>query len=309
MGMYAHFTLEERFILARLYKKPGYTLENIADILGRSPGTLSREMSRNKREDGTYHPRTAHKLARERRTNAKKGSRRIENDQELEDKLRCRLDPLTSPEVVATDEDISVCTSTIYNWILRSCPDVASKLPYRGKKRRKYGTKRGKKQGWTRHVRPISSRPNGSSLSWEGDTVLGSSKARLLTHVERASRFLRVDLLPDGTATEVQQTLARRPLIGDEVTYDRGSEFALWRLIEKGSNLTVYFADAHHPWQRGTNENTNGRLRRIYPKGTDFRTLPKKDIAAVVWKMNHTKRKCLHWRTPCEVYGYCCSSE
>jgi IS30 family transposase len=138
--------------------------------------------------------------------------------------------------------------------------------------------------------------------------VKGSTKSQLLTHVERTSLYTRVDLIPNGTADVVHVTLKQTPLVGT-ITYDRGSEFALWQMIERDTDTTVFFADAHAPWQRGKNENTNGRLRRVYPKGFDFATITQKQLDTVVHKMNHTPRKSLGWRTPAAVYQeMCCIS-
>jgi len=96
--------------------------------------------------------------------------------------------------------------------------------------------------------------------------------------------------------------------ISGTITYDRGSEFALWKMIEKDTGTSIYFADAYQPQQRGKNENTNGRLRRVYPKGFDFATISQRELDKVVWKMNHTPRKSLSWQTPSEVYERCCNS-
>jgi len=80
-------------------------------------------------------------------------------------------------------------------------------------------------------------------------------------------------------------------------------------MIERDTNALVFFADAHSPWQRGKNENTNGRLRRVYPKGFDFDTITQKQLDRVVHVMNHTPRKSLEWRTPADVYKeLCCIS-
>jgi len=109
-------------------------------------------------------------------------------------------------------------------------------------------------------------------------------------------------------ADVVHATLKQKPLPG-ALTYDRGSEFALWSMIEKDTDTTVYFAHAHHPWERGKNENTNGRLRRIFPKRFDFSTLHPSELRRIVDLMNHTKRKSLGWRTPAEVFKeVCCDS-
>ena len=126
--------------------------------------------------------------------------------------------------------------------------------------------------------------------------------------MERASLYTRVDLIPNGTADVVRRILKERPLSGT-ITYDRGSEFALWQMIERDTNATVFFADAHAPWQRGKNENTNGRLRRIYPKRFNFGSIDQKQLDVVVYVMNHTERKSLGFKTPCFVYGRgCCGS-
>jgi IS30 family transposase len=180
-------------------------------------------------------------------------------------------------------------------------------LPQRGRKRRRYGRKRAKKQGWTRYVRSIEER---TEHGWEGDTVKGKGRERLLTHVHE-SLYLAADLIPNGTADAVRSAVKENPLLhGQSITYDRGSEFALWQLIERDTNATVYFASAHAPWERPKNENTNGRLRRPFPKRFDLGTISKDDLADVVDLMNHTPRKSLSWRTPCAVFKKgCCNSD
>jgi IS30 family transposase len=232
--------------------------------------------------------------------------RKIETNQLLRMQIAHQLHPLVSPECVA--HMVGVHHQTIYSWIARSRPDLKKKLPYQGKKRRRYGKKREKYSGWTRSVRSIDERIETDQPSWEGDTVKGATRTQLLTHVERRSLYTRADLLPDGTADAVQMTLDARPLSGS-VTYDRGSEFALWRMIEHNAPVRIYFAHAHHPWERGKNENTNGRLRRIFPKRFDFSTITQRQLDGVVHLMNHTPRKSLSWQTPAEVYQrLCCSS-
>ena len=86
------------------------------------------------------------------------------------------------------------------------------------------------------------------------------------------------------------------------MTVDNGNEFAKFKQIEQGTGANVYFADPHSPWQRGCNENTNGLLRRYFPKGFDFRPVSDKLIQSVVDKLNHRPRKCLNYRTAYEVF-------
>lgn len=310
--MYKHFILDDRFTLATLLNNDHEQLE-IAQIMGRSESSISREVSRNSRPDGKYEPRYAHKMARLRRKHSKINSRKIENDKKLAERIEKQLHPLVSPEVIAHDED--VCHETIYAWICRSRPDLKNRLPQRGKKRRRYGSKREKKQGWTVKVRNISEQPLGAKnrsrlRHYEGDTIRLNGGA-ILTHTDRKSRFEIAHLVPD------EKTETAYAIIKDDetlkkaksITYDRGSTFALWRMIEEQIEGKVYFANAHHPWERATNENSNQRLRRVFPKGTKYNTITKEDILNTVWTMNHTKRKCLNWRTPCQVYGGCCTSK
>lgn len=309
--MYHHITRDERVALAAL-KRAGHSLRDIAKGLGVHHSTLSREMRRNPTERGTYHAAHADVLARRRRIGSKRDSRKIENDRALERRIEKRLHPLVSPEVVAHDERVS--PETIYAWIYRSRPELLSLLPQRGRKRRRYGSKRSKKQGWTRYVRPIDSRPASADARsrvghFEGDTVKGKNGA-LLTHTDRKSRFEVVHKVPSEEANCAHAAIKADRYLAEasSITYDRGSTFALWRMIERDTGASVFFAGAHHPWERGTNENANGRLRRVYPKGSDFSMISDKDVRNTVWLMNHTRRKCLNWRTPCEVFGRCCTS-
>jgi IS30 family transposase len=250
---------------------------------------------------GGYHATHAAVIAKERRNASKQAMRKIENNAVLSKRIEEMLHPLVSPEVIA--HEIGLVHETIYTWIARSRPDLYPRLPQHGRKRRRYGSKRIQKQGWTRDVRSIDERPHTDVFSWEGDTMKGGSRARLLTHVERTSLFTIVDLIPDGTANTIYARIADRAIFSKSyLTYDRGSEFALWRMIERDTKATVYFAHAHAPWERGKNENTNGRLRRVFPKRFNFSTITQRDVNRVVWLMNHTPRKSLSWRTPAEVF-------
>lgn len=309
--MYKHFTLDDRFTLATLLNQD-YEQLDIAEIMARSVSSISREISRNSRADGVYEARHAHKKAKLRRRQSKVNYRKIENDYVLSSRIESQLNPLVSPEVIA--HDLNICHETIYAWISRTRPDLKIHLAQRGRKRRRYGSKRSKKQGWTRHVRSIDEQPLGAKNRsrvghFEGDTIRLVGGA-VLTHTDRKSRFEIAHLVPDEKADTAYEEIKNDEQFNDieSITYDRGSTFALWRMIENRIKGEVFFADAHAPWQRGTNENSNQRLRRVFPKGTKYNTITKKDISDTVWIMNHTKRKCLNWRTPCEVYKGCCTS-
>ncbi len=310
--MYTHITSEDRAGLGALLRS-GMSQRAAAKELGVDPSTVNRELRRNSNEFGSYHAAHARVLARTRRKESKSAYRKIENDPTLASMIESLLHPLRSPECVS--QDVDVVHETIYAWITRSRPDLKEKLPYRGKKRRRYGSKRQTKQGWTRHVRSIDERPEVVERRTrlgdkEGDTVRGVRGA-LLTHTDRTSRFLDADLVPnEGADAAHERTVARyKDSDIETITYDRGSSFALWQMVERDLGIKVYFAHAHHPWERGTNENTNGRLRRVFPKGFDFGTITQADVDEVVHIMNHTRRKCLGWQTPCAVSGTCCTSD
>ena len=301
MSMYTHTTREERIALGALLRE-GYSQKDAAEALGRDASSISRELGRNSKEDGRYHATHADVLARERREGSKQGSRKIENDPELAEKIEEQLHPLVSPEVVA--HEVGIVHETIYAWISRTRPDLKQKLP----QRRRYGSKRAVKQGWTRDVRSIHDMAEDKNV-WEGDTIKRRTRSRVGTYVHKRSLFTIADLMPDGTSDSIYSAVFNRTEFDDSsLLLDRGSEFAQWKLIEKKRRVSIFFADPHHPWQRGKNENTNGRLRRVFPKKFDFSTIKQQDLDNVLSKMNHTKRKSLSWATPCEVFSRCCTS-
>jgi IS30 family transposase len=307
--MYTHISREDRTAIAALMRLGCGTAE-IAWAVGKDRTTVWRELRRNSGPNG-YAPERADAAARGRRAGSRLASRRLENDPALAAAADAALDVLTSPEVVA--HRLGLCHATIYAWIARSRPDIRARLPFRGRKRRRYGAKRAKKQGWTRLVRPIDERPEAADSRseaghFEGDTVRGNGA--LLTHTDRASRFELAYLVPNEGADAALEAIVRNGHLrgARSMTYDRGSTFAEWRMIEEATGAQVFFAHARSPWERGTNENANGRLRRVFPKGFDFATITQADVDAVTWKMNHTPRKCLGWGTPCRAYGRCCTS-
>ncbi|MHB1158140.1 MAG: IS30 family transposase [Phycisphaerales bacterium] len=142
---------------------------------------------------------------------------------------------------------------------------------------------------------------------WESDTLEGAKGAGLLvTHVERKSRYLRIAQLADKRAATL--TAVSNHLLADlpsglrrTLTCDNGKEFADFATMQQALKVRVFFADPHAPWQRGTNENTNGLLRDFFPKGSDYRRISKAEVAKVQRMMNNRPRKCLNYRTPAEV--------
>ena len=305
-----HLTRDERVALAALLRA-GETRAACARILGVHRSTISRELKRSPRE---YKVFTANKNALKLRKESKHAKRKIENDKKLEKKIVKLFKIGRSPEQIS-EEVKQVSDDAIYDWIERSRKDLATLLPQRGRVRHKYGKNTGEVQGWTKLVRSIETRPKVAEKrsrvgDWEGDTIVGRDRARLLVHVDRKSLFIAARIMQNGSADITHATavssLAKFPC--HTITYDRGSEFALWRMIEKDTGAKVYFAHAHHPWERGTSENSNGLLRRFFPKGTPLGEKLQKEIDKAVWLLNHRPRKCLNWKTPCQVFGHCCIS-
>ena len=143
---------------------------------------------------------------------------------------------------------------------------------------------------------------------WESDSMeSGKPKGGLATHVERKSRYLvagklnnkRSDRFMAVSAALFKQIESR---LTKTFIVDNGSEFAQFKILEEASNSKVYFADPYSPWQRGLNENTNGLLRRYFPKGCNFHEMTHDRIQQVVDKLNHRPRKYLNVRTPYEVF-------
>ncbi|MFD6868710.1 IS30 family transposase, partial [Streptomyces koyangensis] len=142
---------------------------------------------------------------------------------------------------------------------------------------------------------------------WEGDLIVGPrSESAIVTLVERSTRYVLLGHLPGGhTAEEVRDVLV--PLIQTlpghlrgSLTWDQGCEMAAHKQFTLATGVPVYFCDPHSPWQRGSNENTNGLLRQYFPKGTDLSVHSPADLEHVAQKLNGRPRKTLGWKTPAE---------
>jgi IS30 family transposase len=143
---------------------------------------------------------------------------------------------------------------------------------------------------------------------WEGDLLLGAvGQGAVITLVERRTRFVLLAPLPDQhTALNLKTALT--PLIAAlpdalrrSLTWDRGTEMAAHAEIALAADIAIYFADPHAPWQRGSNENTNGLLRQYWPKGADLRQLTQTDCDRVADRLNSRPRQTLDWHTPAEA--------
>jgi IS30 family transposase len=317
---YRHLTIDERESIFKM-RSERKKITHIAELIGRSKGTISRELSRNRCSTGEYKPHLAQRYYNKRR-DASKQPYRLEDCGRLQRYVRKKLKLYWSPEQIAgrleTDypdtPKMRVSPLTVYEWVKRDKADGGDLYKFlrqsHRKRRKKHGSR--DKRGHIPDRRPISERPDVVDSrdrfgDWEGDTVVGKSHGSFVaTHVERKSRYLLVGRMDDKSADSMnattQQLFRKIPRSKRKtMTFDNGKEFAGFKALEKTVGLCCYFADPYSSWQRGTNENTNGLLRQFFPKGTDFNVIGKEEIDKAATLLNNRPRKCLNYRTPHEV--------
>jgi len=300
---HSHLTQEKRVVIEALVRQ-GDTIRKIASIINVHYSTVSRELLRNRGASGLYKAKPAQKACRLRRLRAKYCKRKIENDPmlalEIEQQLRGgHQQGDWSPAVIAHTIG-GFCHQTIYTWVRQSRPDLRQLLPRCGKYRRSYGSSKRPSRGWITKVRSITGRPqeinDRSTLGhYEGDTIVLNKSSAILTVVDRKSKFLIAELISGGVgiAYAVHEALVKQlsclpPTLRKSLTQDRCGEFAYWDMTETEiPGLTIYFAHPHSPWERGTNEHTNGLLRRYFPKKGKYDTITKAQIENVVRMINH----------------------
>ncbi|MHA3065044.1 IS30 family transposase [Lacticaseibacillus saniviri] len=324
MSLYKHLTLIQREqILIGLTNGDSFTA--IAKRVGCSKSTVSREVKRNA---GRNKYSAAHAQSRYQEARQKSRRRRILADSKIRNLVITLITHHQwSPEEIShrlrhEHSHIQISFNTIYRGIARDnlgipltsrgARGIARKLRHRGKTRKVKGTvseRRGKfNDALSIHDRPLGAINRTRFGHWEGDTVRGKTgRAALVTLVDRRSRYLLADRIPKVNAKAVTQAMidllqSISPNRVHTITPDRGTEFAGYREVTKVLGTTVYFPDPHAPYQRGTNENTNGLIREYFPRNTDLDLLSDIEIQAFIDKLNHRPRKVLGWKTPHEVF-------
>jgi len=313
-----HFTLIERCQLD-VYIKEGQRFQyEIAELLGKDPSAISRELKRNPHTQFGYDGEIANWKAKQRQKNSSRNSGRIDNDIELKQQICEKLRIYWSPGNIAgrwkeekPGEKLS--HETIYQWIYGKHPEMIGRLRHQRKKRRKQ-KRLGKKKNRLVNARSIEERPkeveNRKRMGhWEGDNVVGNGKKEAIaTHVERKSKFLLGGLMKDRTAetmTEVTVGIFKRQVpkqLRKTLTYDNGSEAGGHEEWSRRLSMDVYFAHSYASWERATNEQTNGILRWFFPKGMSFKELTQADVDRAVDLINHKPRKSLRYRTAHEIF-------
>ena len=316
----SRLTFDERDEIA-IGLRNGESFRTIAARLGLAPSTISREVRLGRDRRG-YRASLATKRAAKRAWRSK--PRKLLANPRLRKAVNDRLKLRWSPEQVAAslerayplDEEMRVSAETIdqtlyvqARGVLRG--EVKGWLRSGRAARRPRG--RFAKTGRLKDMILISERPadvedRAVPGHWEGDLVLGTRGASAIgTLVERTSRFVMLFELPNGrTADEVTAALIRKVqgLPGQlkrRLTWDRGKELAEHKVFTIATGVQVYFCDPYAPWQRGSNENTNGLLRQYLPKSTDLSTISQATLDAIAHQLNTRPRKTLDWSTPAEV--------
>lgn len=156
--------------------------------------------------------------------------------------------------------------------------------------------------------RPPSADARAVPGHWEGDLLVGARGTQIVTMVERQSRFVLLIRVPAADSRTVVDAVARRitrlpATLQQSLTWDRGKEMAQHRRFTVATGIQVYFCDPQSPWQRGSNENTNGLLRQYFPKGMDLRAVTQRQLDAVALKLNTRPRETLGWRTPAVAFA------
>jgi IS30 family transposase len=316
---YQHFTAKERHTLMHLlYCKLSY--REIGCRLGRHHTSISREVTRNQRIVGNYWDEPAQRWARQRRQQAR--HTRKQSNKPLKAYVLKKLREDWSPETIAGRLELDfprqrlmrMSPEGIYQWIYSdalSGGNLYLHLLRHHKKRRKhcrYGTRGLIPDRVSIHDRPLGVEGRRRFGHWESDTVEGAKgSGGIATHVERKSRLLVAARLDDKRAETFNHATISAFSVIPKVwcktfTVDNGKEFSAFKKMETATGMNVYFADPYSPWQRGTNENTNGLLRHYFPKGIDWRTVTQKMLATAVEKLNNRPRKCLSYWTPNEVF-------
>jgi len=306
-------TSGERDRIALWYSRK-FSIRRIVKKLGRNPSTISREVRRNRYGN---HYVAIHAQNKSKARKVKAGKRQPLKDSMIYSYVMSGLRKGWSPEQISGRlsldfPDKSIHWETIYRYV--HCDEGKKKMLYEylPRKHRKRSKKYGRKVSRSRipdrvsiHKRPTEIENREVFGHWEGDSVVGKwHKSGLHTEVERKTRYLKAQLIKNFTAKETVKAQKRMfhalpKQAKKSTTVDNGVEFT----NHKKFNLPVFFCDPYASWQKATNENTNGLIRRYLPKKTDFRTIKQQDLDDIVEEINNRPRKCLSYKTPSEVFN------
>ena len=321
---YTHLSAEDRETLS-LGLAHGHSLRMMARALGRAPSTVSRESARNRTRGHPYRACTAQTQAAARARQPRRPRKLL--DPWLWQYVRTQLAEGCSPEQIAgrlrraypddmrkqlSSETIYVALYVLPRGTLRSDLLAALRQARKARRPRARGTDR---RGQIPHMTPIAERPAEVATRmvpghWEGDLIKGARNGSAVgTLVERTTRLVILARMDGTDATRARQGFTKKlrhvpALLRKSLTYDRGKEMAQHEGLAQRLKMQVFFADPYSPWQRGTNENTNGLLRQYLPKGTDLSGYTQHELNTIAHRLNTRPRTCLNFATPLEVYAH-----
>jgi IS30 family transposase len=315
-------TLAEREEISRAVVA-GHSMRWIATSLGRAPSSISREIERNGGQ-GCYRASQAEQAAWDRARRPK--TCKLAENRTLAHIVANKLQVQWSPEQIAGwlqrtypgDANYQVSHETIYRSLFIQARGALKKelLEHlrctRVMRRSRHHTQKTGNHGRITDTVSISERPatvedRAVPGHWEGDLLFGSKNSQIATLVERHTRYVMlVKVASKDTETVINALIKNARQLPQELyqslTWDRGKEMADHKRFTLATDIKVYFCDPQNPWQRGTNENTNGLLRQYFPKGTNISAYSQAKLNAVARKLNERPRKTLNYETPAERY-------
>ena len=323
---YKQLDYQQRQSIA-IAREHGLSIRAIARILKRSPSTISRELARN--QPGPSYSCHFAQQRHERRRRFARPAPKLALGNSLFQAITPLLRQRWSPQQIAahlaklhpSEAALRVSHETIYNVIYAQPRGelkrelVACLRMSRAKRwpRSRGEDRRGQMADLLSiHVRPPEIADRQFPGHWEGDLIKGKANARAVgTLVERTTRLLILVKLPHphpATAAHVLQAFTDKlnsiaQPMRQTLTYDRGKEMAHHQQLTANTGVAVYFCDPHSPWQRGTNENTNGLVRQYLPKATDLSSYSQEQLDAIADEINGRPRQTLGWSSPLEVYS------
>lgn len=306
----------------------GRTSVEIGALLGRSGSTISREIRRHGGW-GAYRPLTAQTGAQQQATHGHRRVRLLAAHPALLSLVQSRLRLRWSPQQICQwlrrehPDQPTLCAETVYQY-LYALPRGTLKRELLAQLRRPRQQRRPKTRPLdgrgqlpdrvSIHQRPLEVDDRLVPGHWEADLVMGAgNRSAIATLVERTSRLVLLVKLEHKDAASVAKALTRRlkqlpPSLRKTLTYDQGKEMARHAELTLATGIAVYFCDPHSPWQRGSNENTNGLIRDFFPKGTDFANVSAQKLNWVQQALNERPRQTLDWKTPKQVFNQLLSS-
>lgn len=320
---YTHLDRSDRKIIMHYWER-GESVRAIARMLRRAPSTVLREIKRN-REPWGYDSFSAQSYA-DQRLETPRVQRKLNTCKVLRSYVLRRIYAGWSPQQIAgrmrkdhpKATEMRISHETIYAYIyamprgqLRK--ELTQQLRCKHTNRRKQGCAHNSNRGKITdmvsiHDRPKTIEDRAIAGHWEGDLIVGSkNKSAVGTLVERKSRYLVLAHLKNKTAKDTRLSFARKlsdlpENLRKSLTYDQGKEMSQHKILAQGVDIAVYFCDPHAPWQRGTNENTNGLIRQYLPKGSDLSHASQEYLDEIARRINNRPRKILDFKTPQEVY-------